>query len=196
MTATKYEQIWHSLEDEEYRREFNADVDTGLAFQIRALREKNGWTQGELAERAGSDQGTISQWENPNYGRYTLKTLKSLANAFDVGLLVRFAPFSELALWHATLTPRSLAPHSFDEENSSHQLLATSPTLATGWVLTTTTPVGEPFTATASLEPSGHYAVYVGTTAPIESEVPELRIRRIALASENTAMEVRHGVAA
>jgi transcriptional regulator with XRE-family HTH domain len=111
MTATKYEQIWHSLEDEEYRREFNADVDTGLAFQIRALREKNGWTQGELAERAGSDQGTISQWENPNYGRYTLKTLKSLANAFDVGLLVRFAPFSELALWASLLIASTKRTH-------------------------------------------------------------------------------------
>lgn len=116
MTATKYEQIWHSLEDEEYRREFNTDVDTGLAFQIKLLREKNGWTQEELAQRAGSKQETISQWENPNYGRYTLKTLKSLASAFDVGLMVRFVPFSELVLWNATLTPQRLAPPSFNEE--------------------------------------------------------------------------------
>ena len=114
----RQEEIWKSLQDEDYRRAFTADVDTGLAFQIRLLREKKGWTQEELGQRAGGKkQETISQWENPNYGRYTLRTLKDLAVAFDLGLIVRFAPFSELVEWAANLTPDRLAPPSYEEES-------------------------------------------------------------------------------
>ena len=113
---TKRQQILRSLENEEYRREFAADVGTGLAIQVRLLREKCGWTQEELAQRMGKRQETISQWENPDYGRYTLNTLKELAAAYDVALLVRFAPFSDLVDWVANLTPQRLAPPSFAEE--------------------------------------------------------------------------------
>jgi len=115
----KRQQILRSLENREYRREFAADVGTGLAFQIRLLREARGWTQEELAHQMGKRQETISQWENPDYGRYTLKTLSELAAAFDVALLVRFAPFSELVDWSMNLTPERLAPASFDDELQS-----------------------------------------------------------------------------
>jgi len=112
----KRQQILRSLENREYRREFAADVGTGLAFQVRLLREARGWTQEQLAHQIGKRQETICQWENPNYGRYTLKTLSALAAAFDVALLVRFAPFSELVDWSIDLTPERLAPASFDDE--------------------------------------------------------------------------------
>lgn len=114
---TKRQQILRSLENTEYRREFAADIGTGLAFQIRLLRENRGWIQEQLADRMGKRQETISQWENPDYGRYTLNTLRELAAAFDVALLVRFAPFSELVDWSINLTPERLAPPSFDEES-------------------------------------------------------------------------------
>ena len=68
----------------------NEHVAAGLAFQIRRLRESRGWSQEELSRRTGKAQATISQWEDPNYGWHTLNTLKVLAAAFDVGLLVRF----------------------------------------------------------------------------------------------------------
>ena len=113
---SKYQQVWKSLEDDEYRREYAADVGTGLAFQIKLIREKNGWTQGQLAEHIGSQQPTISQWENPNYGDFSLNSLKSLATAFDLALMVKFVPFSELVEWDANLTPQRLAPPSFREE--------------------------------------------------------------------------------
>lgn len=113
----KRQQILKSLEDREYRREFAADIGTGLAFQVRLLREDRGWTQEQLAHRMGKRQETISQWENPDYGRYTLNTLRELAAAFDVALLVRFAPFSELVDWSINLTPERLTPPNFDEES-------------------------------------------------------------------------------
>ncbi|MGB6837009.1 MAG: helix-turn-helix transcriptional regulator [Dehalococcoidia bacterium] len=124
---SKYQEVWKSLEDEEYRREFNLDIDTGLAFQIKMLREKNGWTQEQLAQRAGSKQETICQWENPNYGRYTLMSLKTLAVTFDVGLMVRFVPFSELVNWNTTLTPQRIAPPGFTEENEARRVAHSGP---------------------------------------------------------------------
>ena len=79
------------VRDEEYRHEFVSEhVTVGLAFQINLLREARGWTQEELAGRCDMAQETISRLEDPNYGRYTLKTLKRLAKTFDVGLLSPF----------------------------------------------------------------------------------------------------------
>lgn len=118
MTSAKREQIITSFRDAEYRREFAADIGTGIAFQIRLLREDRGWSQDELAQRTGTGkrQETISQWENPNYGRYSLTTLIELAAAFDVAPIVKFAPFSELIDWTANLNPARLTPPGFDAE--------------------------------------------------------------------------------
>jgi transcriptional regulator with XRE-family HTH domain len=129
--ASKYEQIWDSFGDEEYRREFADDVGTGLAFQIRMLREKNGWTQTELASRIGSRQETISLWENPNYGKYTLKTLKSLARAFDLVPVFRLGAFGELVEWNVNLSPDRIAPPSFDEEYATGSIAQSIPYVPT-----------------------------------------------------------------
>jgi transcriptional regulator with XRE-family HTH domain len=138
----KYQQVWKSLEDEEYRREYSADVGTGLAFQIKLLREKNGWTQEALAERTGKQQETISQWEHPDYGSYTLSSLKTLAAAFDVALMVRFAPFSEVVEWNANLTPDRLAPPSFAEEQAANKRRVSVVTVANEPIFVT---AAEPF---------------------------------------------------
>jgi ribosome-binding protein aMBF1 (putative translation factor) len=73
-----------------------SQLSKGLAFQLRALRDREGWSQVELAERAGMTQNAISRLENPHYGRATLTTLKRLAATYDVGLIVAFVPFSKL----------------------------------------------------------------------------------------------------
>jgi transcriptional regulator with XRE-family HTH domain len=78
-----------------------------LAFQIRALREREGWSQQKLAEKIGSNQNAVYRAENPNYGKQTLTTLRKIAAAFDVALVVRFVPFSELLDW-VSGTPRTL----------------------------------------------------------------------------------------
>jgi transcriptional regulator with XRE-family HTH domain len=69
-------------------------LDKKLAFQIRSLRGES--SQEEIEERTGIKQQAISRLENPYYGKATLTTLKKLAAAFDVGLLVEFVPFSQL----------------------------------------------------------------------------------------------------
>jgi len=122
MISDRRKQIMSSLHDEEYRQAFVAeDVGVGLSFQIRLLREDRGWGQVELGQRIGSKQSTVSQLENPNYGRYSLKTLKELAAAFDVGLLVKFVPFSELVDWTLNLTPQRLTPPAFAQEQLAEE---------------------------------------------------------------------------
>ncbi len=117
MTSARWKQIAASLQDREYRQAFvSAQISSGLPFQIRTTREDRGWTQGELAERVGMSQEAISRLESFSYGKFTLSTLKRLAAAFDVALIVRFVPFSELVDWSANLTPQDLAVPAFDHD--------------------------------------------------------------------------------
>lgn len=77
-----------------------------LAYQIRALRERDSWTQAQFAEKVGikHPNNVSARLENPQYGKHTLTTLKKIAAACDVGLVVWFVPFSRLVDW-ATGTP-------------------------------------------------------------------------------------------
>jgi transcriptional regulator with XRE-family HTH domain len=76
-----------------------------VAHQIRAMRDEADWSQDELGEKIGSNQNAIYRYELPDYGKHTLSTLKRIAAAFDVALVVRFVPFSELVDW-VSGTPR------------------------------------------------------------------------------------------
>lgn len=119
--ANKREQIWQSLSDSEYRHQFvEEEINVGIAFQIRSLRNRQPKiTQADLAKLLGVKQSLVSTWENPNYGKYTLTTLKDLAKAFDVGLLVRLVPFSKLVDWTVDLKSDDIAPPSFSKEQQS-----------------------------------------------------------------------------
>ena len=120
-TTNKHEQMWESLRDPEFRKQLiDEHMNVGIAFQIRSVRDRQKLTQAKLAESLGVKQPLISEWENPNYGKYTLGTLKDLAKAFDVGLLVRFVPFSTLVDWTINLTSDVIAPPSFGEEEHYH----------------------------------------------------------------------------
>jgi transcriptional regulator with XRE-family HTH domain len=119
MTLDKEKQIRDSLDNKEYREALAVEhVNTTLAIQIRNMRENHNpkWKQSDLSDRLGKHQETISQWENPDYGRYSITTLKKLAAAFDVALLVKFVPFSELVSDMVNLSTTRLSPPSFDEE--------------------------------------------------------------------------------
>ena len=51
--------------------------------------------------------------EKPGGAHFTLETLKRLAEAFDVALVVRFAPFSELLDWSRNFNPESFQVANF-----------------------------------------------------------------------------------
>lgn len=113
----KREQIWQSLNDYEYRHKFiEEEINVGIAFQIRSLRNRQNLTQTGLANLVSTKQSWVSSLENPNYGNYSLTILRRLAKAFDVGLLVRFVPFGKLVDLAANLTLSDIAPPNFSEE--------------------------------------------------------------------------------
>ncbi len=85
-------------------------------FQVRALRDKKGWTQARLGTELGMTQTNVSRLESPGYGRLNITTLQRIASVFDVALIVRFVPFSELIRWTNELSPEVMAPQSFEEE--------------------------------------------------------------------------------
>ena len=112
--------IVSSLSDKIYRSLFvETQIETLIPFQIRAMRTRLGWTQKQLAKEAGMAQGRISLLESPNYeGAVNVKTLLKIAAAFDVGLVVRFAPFSEVAQWSSKLSHETHAVPTYEGELS------------------------------------------------------------------------------
>lgn len=99
--------LTEKLKDREYRKAFVASqINVGIPFQIRGLLKSHpGWTQATLAERAGMLQPRISGLMTPGKVRPNIETLRRIAEAFDCGLIVRFAPFSELARWSEEFDP-------------------------------------------------------------------------------------------
>lgn len=122
-TSTRWQQIASSLSDKEYRDLFTIEeINTGLPFQIRAMRQVRGWSQKDLADRVGMTQEGVSRLENPDYGKPTLTTLKRLASAFDVGLAVRFVPFSHLVDWAVSFGPEDLAVPDYEHDPGLHSV--------------------------------------------------------------------------
>ncbi|WP_284193401.1 type II toxin-antitoxin system antitoxin HipB [Vibrio zhanjiangensis] len=59
-----------------------------LADIMLLTRQKNGWTQSELAKKVGIKQATISNFEN-NPNKTTLSTFFKLAQAMDLTLSIQ-----------------------------------------------------------------------------------------------------------
>jgi transcriptional regulator with XRE-family HTH domain len=105
------------LEDPAYRGAFVASqINIGIPFQIRALLKARGWTQEKLAERTGMLQPRISAILKPGKVRPNIETLRRIAEGFDCGLLVRFAPFSELVRWSDSFDPERFNIPSFADD--------------------------------------------------------------------------------
>ncbi len=130
------EASWSRLENgPDVRTRFvESNLGKHLAYQIRSMRDGKQWTQQELAEKVDMNQNAISRLENPFYGKPTLTTLKRLASAFDVGLVVRFVPFSQLVDWVSGtpyldkgLSGESLAVPSFNEDELSSEASVAEP---------------------------------------------------------------------
>lgn len=100
-----------------YRRAFLRDgVTSWIVYQIRALREQRGWTQGQLGETmGGKPQSRIAQIESADYGRWNLSTLLDLANAFDVALDVRFVRWPDYIRSTNDTSPAAMEVASFDQ---------------------------------------------------------------------------------
>lgn len=120
MNTTTTNMMTKLKKGKKYREAFVASqIDVGIPFQIRALRKQVDMDQKKLASVAGMLQPRISAMESPGYGSFTLETLKRLAAAFDVALVVRFAPFGELVRLSNNFSPDDFQVLSFDKELES-----------------------------------------------------------------------------
>lgn len=114
---TKVRNLWDKFKSRTYRRTFaESQLSTTVAAQIVAMREDRGWTQKRLGDEAGMGQSRICVLEDPANEAMTIKTLKRIARAFDVVLVVRFVPFSELLRWRTSAAPQELAVPGFDDD--------------------------------------------------------------------------------
>ena len=111
-----------------YRDAFVASqINVGLPFQIRTLRKQRNLNQQELATLAGMLQPRISAMEQVGGGQLNLDTLRKLAAAFDVGLLVKFVAFSDLIKWSNDFSPDDFSVPSFDTEISDKSSKSKAP---------------------------------------------------------------------
>jgi transcriptional regulator with XRE-family HTH domain len=85
---------------------------------VRALRKRSGWSQTQLGKQVETPQNVISRYEDPDYGKLSLTTLKRLASAFDVALVVKFAAFSELKRLAEDRSSEALAVASYEMEKA------------------------------------------------------------------------------
>lgn len=106
----------------------SSNLDKGIAFQIRATRDRQKLTQAGLATAVGMTQNNISRLEDETYGKHTLSSLKRIAEALDVALVVRFVPFSQYIDWLSAtpfldegIRPEALAVPSFEDEEEARQ---------------------------------------------------------------------------
>jgi transcriptional regulator with XRE-family HTH domain len=89
------------------------------------MRDAQKMTQADLARESGMTPNNLSRLESPDYGKQTLRSLKRIADALDVALVVRFVPFSQYIDWLSGtprldegLTSHSLAASSFEKEEA------------------------------------------------------------------------------
>lgn len=109
-----WDALGFSTKDERHR--LMADVIAiTLAWQIRAMRADRGWTQEELAKRAGTSQEAISRLEDPkSMLSVRVQTLINIAQAFDCALVARFQDWKS---WMENmLTAAAFAPLPFDKD--------------------------------------------------------------------------------
>ena len=111
------ERLRKRLRDSEYRHSYSDEaLNLFLASQIRVLREQRGLSQAELAEIIGTKQAGISRLESADYSGWSKRTLKKLAEAFDLRLRVSFEPFGSLWEEVATRDHKTLQRPSFHED--------------------------------------------------------------------------------
>ena len=114
----EFNKIYREEFKDKETREIYADdfLNTSIATQIKVLREQRELTQAQLAEKAEMAQERISVMEDVNYSSWTIKTLKRLAHAFDVRLVVKFESFGSLLSEFEAFNRENLERPSFDDD--------------------------------------------------------------------------------
>ena len=87
---TLKEHIAERMKDPEFRKAWHdLDPEFELLETFIKAREKAGITQEELAKRIGTKQPALSRLERGSFTKATLETLKKIADALDMRLVVK-----------------------------------------------------------------------------------------------------------
>lgn len=178
-TSSLKHQLLQSFQTgKEYRHAFvEESIRSGLAGQIRTIREVRKMDPKNFAKHLGKKVSWIYRLEDPNAPAPTISSLLEVAKAFDIDLEVRFRPFSKRLDDLGSLSETSFDVPSFDEEllagafNESNALGAISYTYqpGTGWA---TMLKGYQFQAGMPHVPCSEITVPGGLPLPSNLEVP------------------------
>jgi transcriptional regulator with XRE-family HTH domain len=117
MSALKQELMKEFRDSTDYREMYaEQHVNSLLAAQISTIREQRGLTQKDLAERINKQQPAISRFENVNYARWNVRTLREVANALGCWLNIRFESWGTLVEEAETFSSDSLRRHNFEDD--------------------------------------------------------------------------------
>jgi transcriptional regulator with XRE-family HTH domain len=131
--------------DDAYRASYlDGHIKGSIAYQMLALREKEGRNQTQFGELIGKPQSVVSRLEDAEYGGVNVNTLIEIASRLGIGLLVRFCDFETLLA--ANISPEGLAVENINEtiqrrlQPSLAQTAAyiSAPTMATNEGITAT----------------------------------------------------------
>ena len=113
------------LSSRQFRQSFVWEhLKRSLPFQVRTMREEREWSQQKAGEELKKPQSVISRLESPAYGKLTLQTLVDIANGFDVGLLIKFVPFSRLVKEYDDVSFTALSAKSISDPKEAAQIKA------------------------------------------------------------------------
>ena len=102
-----------------YRHAFIEEaIRTRITAQIKALRDKQGWDYKQFASELKKKLAWAYRLEDPNAAPPTIPSLLEVAETFDVGVDVRFVPFSLLVDDAISLKPESFQVASFKDDAS------------------------------------------------------------------------------
>jgi ribosome-binding protein aMBF1 (putative translation factor) len=93
--STKKQKSWieKKLSNTKFKKGFDDELEKlSIGEQILRLRLAAGLTQAEVAKRVGTTASAISRYENAEYDRYELRTLKKIAEACGGRFQVLFEP--------------------------------------------------------------------------------------------------------
>jgi transcriptional regulator with XRE-family HTH domain len=105
----------HTTEDARYAYA-DSIANAFLTSQIKALQERRGLTQEELAKLVGTQQSGISRWLNSGFSTCKVDSLHKFARAYGVRLWISFKEFGSLPEDAGAFSEKRLVPHEFDDD--------------------------------------------------------------------------------
>jgi transcriptional regulator with XRE-family HTH domain len=105
------------LESKKFRDSYvSENIKRVIPFNLRTMRDEREWSQAQTGQALGKPQNVVSRLESPAYGKLTLQTLLEIAHGYDVGLLIKFVPFSRLVKEYEDVSFHALSAKSVSDK--------------------------------------------------------------------------------